>query len=258
MRLDLPLPLLKAEQEASKIIDGYGISSPEHIRIEDIAYALGVRIVEGPLQGAAASLVRLGAKATIRIPATERRQSRRRFSLAHELGHFVLGHGYSVRLVCTEDNMLDWNHQPGQETEANFFAGELLLPKRLFKDRCDVREVNFGPVRKLAEEFTTSLTATAIRFVRFSSEMCALVFSRESKICWFYKSEDWWPFIQKGQPLDNGTFAYNFFHGREFPDEPLEVDGNAWVDSQRVEPIVEHSIGSRNLGYVLSLLWIRS
>ncbi|MGO9177074.1 MAG: ImmA/IrrE family metallo-endopeptidase [Desulfobaccales bacterium] len=257
MKLDLPLSLLKAEQRASEIIDGYGITSPKHIRLADIAFVLGARIIEGPLKGAAASLVRCGSHATIRIPSDEHYLPRKRFSVAHELGHLILGHGHSIRLVCTVDNMLDWNRMPGQETEANFFAGELLLPKKFFKDRCDVREVNFAHVRKLAEEFTTSLTATAIRFVRFCPEACALVFSRESKICWFYGSEEWWPFIQKGQDLDNRTFAYNFFHGREVPDESLEVDGAAWVNSQRLESVEEHSIGSRQLGYVLSILWIR-
>jgi len=257
MKIDLPFSLLKAEQKAAEIIEKFGIAAPEHIRLEDIAYAQGARIVEGALIGAAASLVRLGSKATIRIPANERYQSRKRFSVAHELGHFVLGHGHSVRLVCTEANMQDWNLQPGQETEANFFAGELLLPKKLFKDRCDVSKVNFTPVRKLAEEFQTSLTATAIRFVRFCPEMCAIVFSKNSKISWVCCSEDWWPFIRQGKPLDSGTVAYDFFQGRECPDEPLEIDGNAWVDSSRVESIVEHSVGS-SFGYVLSLLWIRS
>ncbi len=257
MKLDLPLSLLKAEKKASEIIDGYGITFPEHIRLEDIAFALRARIVEGPLTGAAASLVRRGSYATIRIPADEHYLPRKRFSVAHELGHLILGHGHSVRLVCTADNMLDWNHQPGQETEANFFAGELLLPEKLFKDRCDVREVNFAPVRKLAEEFTTSRTATAIRFVRFCPEACALVFSRESKICWFYKSESWWPFIRRG-PLDINTFAANYFRDIEVPDEPLEVDGDAWVESRGVDSIVEHSICSPRLGFVLSILWIRS
>ena len=160
-------------------------------------------------------------------------------------------------LVCTADNMVDWNRKPGQETEANFFAGELLLPKKLFKNRCDVREVNFTPVRKLAEKFTTSLTATAIRFVRFCPEACALVFSRESKICWFYGSEDWWPFIRRG-PLDINTLAANYFRGIEVPDEPWEVDGDAWVESKGVDSMVEHSICSPRLGSVLSILWVRS
>ena len=41
MKLDLPLSLLKAELKASEIIDEYGITAPEHIRLEDIAFALG-------------------------------------------------------------------------------------------------------------------------------------------------------------------------------------------------------------------------
>ena len=184
-------------------------------------------------------------------------EPRKRFSVAHELGHFVLGHGYSVRLACTVGDMRDWSNQPGHETEANYFAGELLLPKKIFKDRCDVKEVTFAPVQKLAEEFATSRTATAIRFMRFCPHPCAFIFTRQSKICWFYKSEDWWPFIRKGQDLDNGSMAYNFFHGKELPNEPREVNAKAWVSSQRVGSIVEHSIPSHNPGCVLTILWLR-
>ena len=71
MKLDLPLALQKAEQKASGIIDRYGITSPEHIRLEDIAFDLGVRIVERPLTGAAASLVRWGRYGTIRVSDIE-------------------------------------------------------------------------------------------------------------------------------------------------------------------------------------------
>ena len=122
MKIDLPFSLLKAEQKAADIIEKFGIAAPEHIRLEDIAYAEGARIVEGELKGAAASLVRLGKKATIRIPANEKYQPRKRFSVAHELGHFVLGHGHSVRLVCTEANMHDWRRQAGTGNRGQFFC----------------------------------------------------------------------------------------------------------------------------------------
>jgi hypothetical protein len=257
MKIDLSLPLLRAEQKASEIIDQFGITSPEHIRLTDIASYFRASIVERPLKGAAASLVRWGQHATIRIPADEGYLPRKRFSVAHELGHLILDHHHPVRLACSPGDLLDWNHQSGHETEANFFAGELLLPKKIFKDRCAVPEVNFAPIKKLAEEFTTSLMATAIRFVRFCPEACALVFSKDSKIRWFYKSEDWRPFIPMGQDLNDGSFAYNFFHGRELPDEPLEVNADAWVSDPKVDSIIEHSISSSNNGYVLSILWIR-
>jgi len=257
MKNDLPLNLLRAEHKASEIIERYGIAAPEHIQVEDIAFALGVTVVERTLFGAAASLVRSGKSATIRVPPDERYPERKRFSIAHELGHFILKHGFSLRLLCTEEAMFDWHQNSGQESEANFFAGELLLPRNLIKDRCDVKEVNFKPIAKIAKDFSTSLTATAIRFVRFCPEMCALVFSKDSQITWFYKSENWWPYIPKG-PLDINTFACNFFRGLEVPDEPFEVDGDAWVENNGVDSIVEHSICSPRLGFVLSILWIKS
>lgn len=46
---------------------------------------------------------------------------RRRFTIAHEIGHFLLGHD------CVKD---DSAHN---ETEANIFAGELLVPTAFIK-----------------------------------------------------------------------------------------------------------------------------
>jgi len=51
---------------------------------------------------------------------------RRNFSLAHELGHLVLGHrGYGVQ-----------RRRPGVEREADRFATEFLLPERLLRAWC--------------------------------------------------------------------------------------------------------------------------
>jgi hypothetical protein len=44
-----------------------------------------------------------------------------------------------------------------------------------------VAEVNFGPIRKIANDFRASLTATALRFVRLCPEKCAVVFFIERK-----------------------------------------------------------------------------
>ncbi len=255
MKNDLNLNLMHAEQEASKIIEKYGISSSEHIRLNDIAFDLGVTILEGSLKGAAASLVKIGKYATIRVSNDNFYEYRNRFSIAHELGHFVLNHGISIQRVCSDEDMMNW-YKKSEETEANFFAGELILPKSLIEKRCDVAEVDFRPINQLAQEFRASLTATAIRFVRFCPERCAIVFSKDARVKWFYGSEDWWPFIQIGSKLDDRTVAYSFFKGKTLPDDPIEVDADAWVDGDGLEEIVEHSVGSKYLNFVLSILWI--
>lgn len=258
MMNNLSLDLIHAEQEASKIIEKYGISSPEHIRLKDIAYDLGVDVLEGTLKGAAGSLVRIGNNATIRISNDDLYEYRKRFSIAHELGHFVLNHGILIQRICSDEDMMNWYKQ-SEETEANFFAGELILPESIIKKRCDVAEVDFRPIKQIAHEFRASLTATAIRFVRFCPERCAVVFSKDAKMKWFYGSEDWWPFIPIGSKLDERTAAFDFFKGNILPDEPIEVGADAWVDGrgEGLEEIVEHSVGSKYLNFVLTILWIQ-
>ena len=94
-------------------------------------------------------------------------------------------------------------------------------------------EVNFGPIRKIANDFRASLTATAIKFVRLCPEKCAVVFSSRGKVQWFYKSPDWWPFIRKGKKLDQRTLAFDFFNGEPTEKEPVEIDAD------KVLPIVK-------------------
>ena len=207
------LGIREAENKASALINRFGIYQPEHIRLEDMAYTLGVQIREGVLRGASARLVRFGSRAIIRIPNTETSIPRKRFSIAHELGHFVLNHeGMSLEIVCSDKDMMNW-YSVDKETEANFFASELLMPEMLVKQRCDVREVSLEPAKSIASDFQTSLTSAAIRFVRFCPEPCALICSENSKIKWAVTSSEWWPFIRIGQKLDKRSLAIEHFLG---------------------------------------------
>ena len=256
MANEIDLKLLKAEHLASNTIEQFGICSPEHIRVRDIAFALGATVIEQKISRAAASIVKVDNHATIRISPTDS-QERKRFSIAHELGHLVMNHVESIQRVCSDEDMMNW-YQSSQETQANFFASELILPKKLVERRCDIAEVNFEPIIQIAKDFRSSLTATAIKFVRLCPEKCALVFSSKGKVQWFYKSPDWWPFIRRDKKLDKRTLAYDFFISKQMDKEPVEIDADAWIESSGINEIVEHSIGSSRHGFVLSILWIRS
>lgn len=252
---NINLKLAEAECVARQIINEFGICSPEHIRVHDIAFAKGATVLEKPVVGAAASLVTLKGKAVIRIPPNDN-EERQRFSIAHELGHLIMDHVTSIQKVCTDTDMLNW-YQSSVETQANFFASELLLPAQLVTPRCDVEIVNFDVAKEIAKNFRTSLTATVIKFVRLCPERCAVVYSTNGVIKWCYKSHDWWPFIRVGQKLDGRTLAYDFFAGRAMESDPQEVDADAWVESTKIDELVEHSVASAQYGFVLSLLWIK-
>lgn len=251
------VPVRKAKQAATQLIDFYGISEPSHIRLEDICFDRGAEIVEGPLTGAAARLVTMETGAIIRVAPEEPYPHRKRFSIAHELGHLVLKHGHGAEVLCSDRDLLDW-YGGSDEAQANAFATELLLPKAIIAPRCDVSDVTFDPVRKLADAFRTSLTSTAMRFVEFCPEECALVFSTENKVRWFFPSEDWRAFIPVGSTVDERTLAARFFKGERLPEEPDEVFGDAWVDGRGPKYLIEHSIGAPRLGFVLTLLWVES
>ncbi len=153
--------------------------------------------------------------------------------------------------------MLDW-YNKDQETQANFFAAELLLPELMVKHLCDVKKVSFDPVRAIARTFRASITATAIRFVRFCPEPCALICSRSSHIHWFYKSSEWWPYLQNKRRLDRRTLASDFFEGKEMIDEPVSIPADAWVENPRgLREVVEHSIALHYPDLVLTILWIK-
>jgi Zn-dependent peptidase ImmA (M78 family) len=256
MANEIDLKLLNAEHLASNTIEQFGICSHEHIRVRDIAFALGATVIEQKINRAAASIVRVGNHATIRISPTDSLE-RKRFSIAHELGHLVMNHIESIQKVCSDEDMMNW-YQSSQETQANFFASELILPKSLVEGRCDVAEVTFEPIIQIAKDFRASLTAATIKFVRLCPEKCAVVFSSKGKVQWFYKSPDWWPFIRRDKKLDKRTLAYDFFISEPMDKEPVEIDADAWIESSSgINEIVEHSIGSSQHGFVLSILWIR-
>ncbi|MFZ5447046.1 MAG: ImmA/IrrE family metallo-endopeptidase [Thermodesulfobacteriota bacterium] len=248
--------LLAAERKALEIIDRFAITIPDEIKIEALCDALGVKVILGQLDGAAARLVRYGDRGTIRIADSETNLARRRFSIAHELGHFVLNHGVSMHIL--EHNDI-WESEKlcKEEKEANAFAQELLLPRTLIERKCQVEQVSLDHIKRLTEIFNTSLTATAMRFVRFCNQSCALVFSKEAQIRWFRKNDYFLSYIPIHN-LDNRTIASRFFQGNALPDEPVEVESDAWIggNGYGFNKIMEHSVSSANYGFVLSLLWI--
>jgi Zn-dependent peptidase ImmA (M78 family) len=86
--------------------------------------------------------------------------TRNLFTIAHEIGHFILHQGSQNRFdeyhKYTEEEL-------AREKVANNFAGELLMPQYKFKEAFD--EVR-GDIKKLADRFGVSIRAIEIRSFR--------------------------------------------------------------------------------------------
>jgi hypothetical protein len=106
----------RAHYEAFKLIKEFAITKPEEILVADLAMALDVYVREEALIGAEARLLRNKRKGIIRISSTIQQPGRKRFAIAHELGHWKLHN--EVLQICTEEDL----HGPGSKTieaEAN-------------------------------------------------------------------------------------------------------------------------------------------
>jgi Zn-dependent peptidase ImmA (M78 family) len=95
---------------------------------------------------------------------------RKRFSVAHELGHFLLGHGNFADSVATfEDGSYNYTDpQNRQESEANEFAAELLMPEPFLKKDFAEGAVS---VPQLAKKYQVSEQAMWIQL--FSLELAS-------------------------------------------------------------------------------------
>lgn len=83
---------------------------------------------------------------------------RQRFTIAHELGHYVLGHGHAFRDPSSHFSM---SYYDPREVDANQFAAEILMPEMAVKVLVKQRKIE--DVAELARIFDVSVNAMSYR-----------------------------------------------------------------------------------------------
>lgn len=254
-----PNNLARAREAAAALIKKFVITQPEEIAVEDIAMARGVVVLDGRLNGSEARLVRRKDKGIIRVRDDIPDGGRKRFAVAHELGHWELHGAISQFHECSEADLRNYSGS-APEMEANAFAGELLMPTSLFRPLCRTTEPGLGPIKELAEKFGTSLTSTAVRFVEENKENCFVVFSENDKVTWWRAKEsspNTW--IDSRQKIHTDSAAWECLHDGVASTRMQRVPTEAWFQNLRHRNYVEVYEQSMKLGHhlaILSLLWV--
>lgn len=251
-----------AVAEATRLWKLYDFKTPNELVLEDLAMALGIVVIDDALDSAAARLVRNGGTGIIRISTALSETNRRRFALAHEIGHWQLHSSKSPLLACTEDDMLKQYGASPLEVEASAFAGALLMPKKLFLERVRERRPTRAVITELCEYFGTSLTATALRFVETSHDYYVFVLSEANRIRWWKASDAFGEhnlWIDSRTLLHNGSIAASFFRGDIVPVEPRHIDVCQWFDDLphiHSNTVVEQAFPLKSYNQVISMLWL--
>jgi Zn-dependent peptidase ImmA (M78 family) len=239
----------------------YGFRSPRELVLEDLALALGVLVVEAPLAKADARLIRKGTRGLVRVRHDIPDPGRKRFAVAHELGHWLIHKEQTQINACTEQDMVMKYRASVPEVEANYFAAELLMPEKIFVPRLRNTKPSFTLIKELANDFGTSLTATAIRCAEITDDYWAVVVSEAGRIRWWRGSEKFeerfW--IRADMPLSDETVAGSIFQGESAPDSPVEVNRESWAlckDDYDDDVLFEEVFQLPAYGQVLSLLYL--
>jgi Zn-dependent peptidase ImmA (M78 family) len=157
------------------LLKGQQVRSPS-VPVEEIASDLGIEVVrkEAP-DDLSGFLLRnpAGGKAVIGVNPAHH-PNRQRFTIAHEIGHFLLHEGEQMHVDRANFSfkvmLRDAKSSEGtdvEEKEANLFAAELLMPARfLERDIADMKSMTLldeAAIGALAAKYEVSTQALTFR-----------------------------------------------------------------------------------------------
>ena len=105
------------------------------------------------------------------------RGERQRFTIAHELGHFILHRSQKQSFNCDSQSVhtgIDGLRQI--EREADEFAGNLLMPGDLLREWISNQRIDLHVLSAIAKRFQVSFEALCIRFIKFTKQRAILVY----------------------------------------------------------------------------------
>jgi hypothetical protein len=180
------------------------------------------------------------------------------FTLAHELGHYLLHRiRYPQGFQCGQQDVVRWDSEYGQvEHQANVFAANLLMPLDDFRRQVPDRgKVDIDMLRACAERYKVSLIAAVLRWLSYTERRAILVVSRDGFILWARSST---PALRSGAYFKTSTGPIEI-PASSLPLHPeVLVDGRASIDHPRgvwlSEPVGETTILAEQYDFSLSLL----
>ena len=145
------------------------------IGVDRLAKSLGLDVQLKDLDDDISAFLLLEGDKQVIVVNEKHHKNRRRFSIAHEIGHFCLHHTSGKDRLFIDKATYYRNNQAqsglsSYEIEANRFAASLLMPRHQILRQLDPSELIFDNenqnVGSLAEQFEVSEQAMTLRLVR--------------------------------------------------------------------------------------------
>ncbi|WP_171101914.1 ImmA/IrrE family metallo-endopeptidase [Ruegeria sp. HKCCD7255] len=232
------------------------------VPVEDIAKALDISEVRlDRFDGFEGMLLTDTVRSTGCILANISKGHRRaRFTVAHELGHFLMErHQLSATtgFTCSTRDMREsreGRQHLRQETQANQFAIELLAPDYLMEPFYS-HDPDLRDAQHLMNSLDVSLEACVRRMVERRDEPLAAVWSHNGTVRYFAKGADF-PFLNlsRGDRIPQTSAAHRAItNASPGFTQFVEADPHPWTGRSNLELYEQTRVA--NKGHAVTLLW---
>jgi len=256
----------RATRTAEKFISDHSITTLP-VDLISIARGLGIHVQPKPArkEGASGMLIRLGEEYAIAYATHIDNHGFQRFSIAHELGHYLLpGH---LEAIFDEhgvhESFAGFRSENEYEKEADYFAAGLLMPNPMFTTALEETGPGLEAVEELALLCITSLSATATRYAKCADHPVAVIVSTGRHIDYCVMSDSFkaikgLEWLRKRQPLPRETHTYVFNQDTQRVARADHHDGTSsledWFGSGPAWDVVEEIVGLGSYGKTLTVL----
>lgn len=173
-------------------------------------------------------------------------EQRRRFTIAHELGHFLMPThmpDQAGRFLCSRTDMQmmsakEADRRARMEVEANRFASLILIPPPALRlELGRLKDPDLQHIPKLARAFNVSKEAMARAYVNYHEQSVAIIVVHNERILRIYKNSTKFPFIKldKGNLIPQGSLYHRRDHSRNIASDILECVPDLWIEISRGE-----------------------
>ena len=262
-----PDPFIEIRHEAERFLESNNIDTLP-IDPFEIARSLNIELHPLPARrgGASGILLHVHGEFGICYPTHVNSVGFMNFSVAHELGHYLLpGHIDALRDgFGPHVSNAGFRSDDRFEREADNFAAALLMPSKLFLAAARTSGDGFKAIESLSKLCNTSMEATAIRYAQTSPDPVAVIRSENNTIDYVFMSESLKDFSGidwiRGNltPLPGGSVTARFnatqsrIKNRERDQGMSRLQD--WFNGPHSQEILEEVVGLGRYGKTLTVL----
>jgi len=260
----------KGSLRAKQLLEEIGYDEITDIPMKYFVSGLGATLIEEPLNNSDGKIIIGKTKTLIKINSNIPYASKKRFTIAHEIGHFLMHK--NIEIHNENSNTLNWFNNTEQqltkgvqEWEANNFASELLMPEPIFRKEANGKSFSPELLKYMSERFKTSITSTVFRYLQLDLHPLLVVFISNGIVKYWSKSPSWYyrvKDITKLPPPDISVAKeyidadYDFIYsGKE---KSQNINKSTWCilkEGELDSDFFEYCIPTKQYKTIISVIW---